>query len=131
MLHGAYHCELRIDKNGDVRILEFSNRMGGGFEQPISNVTGHSFADLYVKSMLNTLESTMVNNKNHYLLQKYFQYADELELWKAYLAQENIEYSFSPLSYRGHIGMMNIYNADKQKMLNIANKFDLIYREAI
>lgn len=131
MLHGAYHCELRIDKNGDIRILEFSNRMGGGFEQPISNVTGNSFADLYVKSMLDTLESTTVNNKNHYLLQKYFQYADELELWKGYLTQENIKYSFSPLNYRGHIGMMNIYNDDKQKMLNIANKFDLIYRESI
>lgn len=128
MLHGAYHCELRIDKNGDIRILEFSNRMGGGFEQPISNVTGYSFAELYAKSMLNTLESTIVNNKNHYLLQKYFQYADELEAWKLYLAQENIAYTFKPLFYRGHIGMMNIYHHDKNVMIALADQFDLIYK---
>lgn len=131
MLHGAYHCELRIDKNGDVRILEFSNRMGGGFEKPISDVTGHSFADLYVESMLDTLKTTVVTNKNNYLLQKYFQYPEELEQWKDYLKQVNISYSFKPLFYRGHIGMMNIYHHDKRVMIELAEKFDLVYKQEI
>lgn len=131
MLHGAYHCELRIDKNGDVRILEFSNRMGGGFEKPISDVTGSSFADLYVESMLDILKTTAVINKNHYLLQKYFQYPEELEQWKEYLKQANISYSFKPLFYRGHIGMMNIYHHNKEVMLKIAQDFDLIFKTPI
>lgn len=131
MLHGAYHCELRIDKNGDVRILEFSNRMGGGFEKPISDVTGSSFADLYVESMLDTLKTTVVINKNEYLLQKYFQYPEELEQWKEYLKQANISYSFKPLFYRGHIGMMNIYHHNKEVMLKIAQDFDLIFKTPI
>ncbi|WLF83694.1 acetyl-CoA carboxylase biotin carboxylase subunit family protein [Moraxella sp. ZY210820] len=131
MLHGAYHCELRIDKNGDVRILEFSNRMGGGFEKPISDVTGSSFADLYVESMLDILKTTAVINKNHYLLQKYFQYPEELEQWKEYLKRANISYSFKPLFYRGHIGMMNIYHHNKEVMLKIAQDFDLIFKTPI
>lgn len=131
MLHGAYHCELRIDSNGEVRIIEFSNRMGGGFEQPISNVSGNNFAELYTMSMLDRLDSLHFINKNTFLLQKYFQYDKELVDWKVFLDRENISYSFKRLSYRGHIGMLNIYSDSEEIMGKIADKYNLIYRDKL
>lgn len=129
MLHGAYHCELRVDKSGNIRILEFSNRMGGGFEKPISNVTGNNFADLYIASMLDRLHDINLINENNYLLQKYFQEPKEFELWKQYLEKQHINYNYKSLGYRGHIGMINIYHHDKQTMLLLAEHFNLIYKD--
>lgn len=131
MCHGAYHCELRIDRDGNIRILEFSNRMGGGFEEPISKVTGNNFVDLYIESMLDMLGDEILINKNEYLLQKYFQHKDELYSWKSYLKDENIQYIFKELNYRGHIGMISIYHSDKSIMLKIADKFDLAFQYTI
>lgn len=131
MSHGAYHCELRLDSRGDVRILEFSNRMGGGFEEPITRVTGNSFADVYVSSMLGKLTDTYFENQNKYLLQKYFQFQQEVAEWEAFLRNEGIEYQFKTLSYRGHVGMMNIYHSDKEIMLKIADKFNLVYKVSL
>ena len=47
--NGAWHMEHRIDKTGNVRVLDYANRMG--YNQLISAACGNSFAGKYVSLM--------------------------------------------------------------------------------
>lgn len=93
--HGAFHCELRINEKNEVKILEFSNRMGGGFEQPISDITGTNFCDIYINSMLD--QSIEIKNKGTMLFDKYFKDSEDFKRWRKYLDQKKISYQYSVL----------------------------------
>ncbi len=124
--HGAYHCELRINATGEIKIIEFSNRMGGGFEASISKVTGNHFADLYIRSMLGK-EITMSDNRNTFLLEKYFRDEDEYADWKNYLDEQQIGYLSKPWIYRGQVAVLKIYLEDKELVRSIGKYFNMDY----
>ncbi len=120
--HGAYHCELKVNDAGEIKIIEFSNRMGGGFEPPISRATGNHFADLYICSMLDK-EVKIQHNKNIFLLEKYFRNTTELNSWKAYLKEKGIDYSYKPWVTRGQIAVIKIWHNDEAIIKRITKKF--------
>ena len=69
--HGAFHCEMRVDKNQNIKVLDLANRMGGGFGAIISDATGNNFSSVYYQSMVkNSLK--LSPNKNRRVLVKYF-----------------------------------------------------------
>jgi len=106
-VHGAFHCELRIDSEGMIRILEYSNRMGGGFERIILKATGHNIADIYIQSMLQE-PVELSANENTYILQKYIHDPEEKAAWKSYLKQNDIPYEYSDFVFRKLIGLIVI-----------------------
>jgi hypothetical protein len=98
--HGAFHCELRIDKHYKINILEFSNRMGGGFESTILESTGNDFINIYVETMLNDTISIR-KNKNTKILEKYFKTSREFREWCEFLNINNIDFSKKELMSHG------------------------------
>lgn len=48
--NGAWHCEIRIDENGGLYPIDFSNRMG--YPRMVTETCGHNFLDLYVRTLL-------------------------------------------------------------------------------
>ncbi len=124
--YGAYHCELRINARGEVKIIEFSNRMGGGFEASISKVTGNHFADLYVRSMLGK-EVILSKNKNLFLLEKYFRNMEEYNTWKSYLNERLISYSTKPWVYRGQIAVLRVYHEEETVIKALGEHFKMDY----
>ncbi len=124
--YGAYHCELKINALGEVKIIEFSNRMGGGFEASISKVTGNHFADLYVRSMLGK-EVVLSKNNNLFLLEKYFRNTKEYNAWKRYLHEHHINYSTKPRVYRGQIAVLWIYHEEETVIKALGEHFKMDY----
>lgn len=49
VINGAWHCEVRVDRDGRVRVLDYANRMG--YNQFVSHASGVGFADSYVALM--------------------------------------------------------------------------------
>ncbi len=124
--HGAYHCELRINTLGEVKIIEFSNRMGGGFESSILEVTGNHFADLYVRSMLGK-EVALTKKKNLFLVEKYFKNTKEYNDWKNYLEKQGISYSTKTKNYRGQILLLRVYHEDEAVIKALGENFNMDY----
>ncbi len=125
--HGAFHCELRIDKNKNVKIIEFSNRIGGqNFELSMARATGRPVVDLYVHSMLGE-NIIMPKNENNFLLEKYMTSKSELKKWQDYIKLHNFSYTLKPLSYRGQIAILRLYCTNESEIRKIGKDFNLDY----
>lgn len=47
--NGAFHCEMRVNSNGDIYAIDYSNRMG--YPILVSECCGYSFPEAYVRVM--------------------------------------------------------------------------------
>lgn len=122
--HGAFHCELRVGTDDSIKILDFANRMGGGFEPLISEATGNDFSTVYYHSMAHNALSLNAN-KNKRILVKYFTNDVESVAWKAYLNNRDIPHKFRRNSYR-KVKSKVIVTTDKLDVIaDIAHHFSL------
>lgn len=48
--NGAWHCELRIDENGVIYPIDYSNRMG--YPKMVSECAGIDFLELYIRTLV-------------------------------------------------------------------------------
>ncbi len=123
ILHGSFHCELRVNSLGEIKILEFANRMGGGFERFISEVTGTNFCELYLSSMLD--KPFVIKNKQLMLFDKYFKNATELNQWQSYLNANNIEFTESSIVQDNNKYKLSVRTFEREEIYNISEKFGL------
>ncbi len=98
--------------------------MGSSFESSITRATGNNFADLYVRSMLDK-RVEVKENKNKFLLEKYFKNIDELNTWEEYLRKKNIAYSSKKQINRGQIAVIKIWHNDESIVEMITKKFGI------
>ncbi len=98
--------------------------MGSSFESSITRATGNNFADLYVRSMLDK-SVEVKENKNKFLLEKYFKNTDELNTWKKHLKKKNIDYTYKKQVNRGQIAVIKIWHDDESVIEIIAKKLGI------
>ncbi len=121
--HGGFHCELRINSDGEIKIIELSNRMGGSFEKPISELTGTNFCDAYIQSMLN--KTVSITNKGEMMLDKYFKDKESVEQWTRYLERMGITYQMSNVFQRNNKFKISLTTMDRETIYKISHKFGL------
>ena len=122
--HGAFHCEMRVDKNQNIKVLDLANRMGGGFEAIISDATGNNFSSVYYQSMVkNSLK--LSPNKNRRVLVKYFSDDLESKQWRRFMKTSNIPFVVRRNHYRAVKTKMIVETDDINQIADIANHFSL------
>ncbi len=85
--NGAFHCEMRIDSNGQIFPIDYSNRMG--YPKLVSHCSGQSFPGLYVQSLVED-DFTAPEIKSRIIFQRFVRDEKELARFKLML-RENRE----------------------------------------
>lgn len=113
--HGGFHSECRIDRHGNPRVLEFSNRMGGGFEPLVLQTTGNDVVDGYIAYMLDK-PYELAGDHNSYLIQKFCDTEAELAEWASYGEHHGLDYSVVHHQSRFFVGRVDVATDEWQVM---------------
>ncbi len=93
VINGAWHCEMRADKNGTIYPLDYSNRMG--YPRMVSESCGENFLELYVRTLLDA-DFSAPEPKSGVVFQRFIRTAEEKKKYNQ-LAKEHPE---SIIEYR-------------------------------
>jgi len=76
--NGAFHCEVRVLDNGEVHIIDYSNRMG--YPHLVSECCGYSFPEVYVQTMAGNVPD-LSNLQQNTVFQRFVRSKRELALY--------------------------------------------------
>jgi len=135
--NGAFHCEMRVSESGDIYAIDYSNRMG--YPLLVSECSGYSFPELYVKVMagerpeLNNLKENTVFQRFVRSQKEYDSYSELMKAHPRHVVQKNILGSYvggvktyarialKHKSFDDLKGMLNDYNLIPKEWENIYN----------
>ena len=126
--NGAFHCEMRLNEQGELFVIDYSNRMG--YALLVSECCGHSFPGAYVKVMAGT-DPGLQNVHTNSVFQRFVRSEEELKRFKT-LMKENPHAVVQKNMLGSHVAGIKTYARialraeDFPSMLSLLQKYDLV-----
>ena len=126
--YGAFHCEMRVDAQGGIYAIDYSNRMG--YPLLVSHCCGLSFPGAYVKVMAGeSIDKNIIEHNS--VFQQYIREEADLRKFKS-LVSENPKSLVQKNFIGANVG--GVYNHARyaikassfQQMNELLNQYDLV-----
>lgn len=127
VINGAFHCEMRVTAEGEIFVIDYSNRMG--YPHLVSENCGYNFPQAYVQSMVG-MRPELSSSQEISVFQEYIRTKERFERYQQLLSenpgmliQKNLAF---PTAGVHMVARVALRATSAKQMASVLSKYDLV-----